>query len=110
MDVCLRNGDGAYLGRDPSALVRNLALKGRLLRNRSLQGIPKWPGVDFEKEISLFYELVIMHSQVNEWSFHLWGDPNKVGKNRAIVGSRISLRMPEDHESQSDCANHDERA
>src|SRR5215469_2240944 len=110
MDVCLRNRDGAYQGRDLSALVRNLSLEGRLVRNRPLQGISIWPGVDFKKEVALLYELVVMHRQVNERTFHLWGDSNEVRENLAVVGSRILLRMQEDRDPRPDCANHDQRA
>src|SRR5215469_15953025 len=107
VNVGLRDGDGAYQSGNSPALVGNLSFESCPLRNRSFQGIPKWPGVDFKKEISLLHELVIVHVQMDERAFHLWRDSNEVGEYFAIVGPWIVVRIQDRSDSQSERSNHD---
>ena len=65
VDVGLRYRDGAYQSRDLSALVGDLSFEGRLIGDRLLQGIPVRPVVDFEQEIALLHELVVMDIQTD---------------------------------------------
>src|SRR5262249_7748464 len=110
LNVCGRHGYGADQSRNSSPLVRNLSLQSRLVGDSFFKSILVRSRVDLEKDLSFFYELVVMHIQVDERAFDLRRDSNEVGENLAIICPGIAVRVIEHHNPQTDRAGNNERA
>jgi hypothetical protein len=67
------------------------------------------PGIQLEKQITLFHGLVVCDMNAGDRSTHLWGDTDDIGANLGILGAGEGLQVlpnRENHKGSGNC-NHE---
>jgi hypothetical protein len=69
-----------------------LPFERSLLRKSSFKRVLVRPVIDFKQRFALLHELVVAHIQAGNPAFHLWRDPDEIGKYFSIIGPGIVVR------------------
>src|SRR6476619_2690282 len=76
---------------------------------RSIQRLLIIGRIDLEKQIALFYQLVVLDGEFNDLATGAWNDSDDVGARGRVVGARMPLQHTPDIKRENNCTKYDQQ-
>src|SRR4029077_903489 len=76
---------------------------------RSIQRLLIIDRIDFEKQVALFYQLVVLDGEFNELATGAWDDSDDVGARGRVVGARMPFQHTPDIKRENNCTENDQQ-